>query len=111
MPHLGEHVIEQLRLLQAAFAEDTDLSHVLALDREFHMLGYSGCTSENLLATVERFWNSAQHLLRTFMEVSGPSRRWVVNSGHDLIIDAIEMRATHDAERYLAVTTGAPARN
>lgn len=111
MPHLGEHVIEQLRLLQAAFAEDTDLSHVLALDREFHMLAYSGCTSENLLATVERFWNSAQHLLRTFMEVSGPSRRWVVNSGHDLIIDAIEMRATHDAERYLAVTTGAPARN
>jgi hypothetical protein len=45
------------------------------------------------------------------MEVSGPSRRWVVNSDHDLIIDAMEMRDTHDAERYLAVTTGAPAWN
>ena len=102
VPHLGEHVIEQLRLLQARIAEDTDLSHFLALDREFHMLTYSGCASENLLATVERFWNSTQHYRRTFMEVSGPGRRWVVNSEHDFIIDAIERRDADDAERYLA---------
>jgi DNA-binding GntR family transcriptional regulator len=36
------------------------------------------------------------------MEVSGPGRRWVVNSEHDFIIDAIERRDTDDAERYLA---------
>lgn len=102
VPHLGEHVIDQLRLLQARIAEDTDLSHFLALDREFHMLTYSGCASENLLATVERFWNSTQHYRRTFMEVSGRGRRWVVNSEHDFIIDAIERRDADDAERYLA---------
>lgn len=102
IPHLEPSTVLAIRGLQDRISDVTDLSGFLALDREFHMLTYSGCPSDNLLSTVTRFWNSTQHHRRAFMESSGPRRRWVVNAEHDLIIDAIERGDVADAERYLA---------
>jgi DNA-binding GntR family transcriptional regulator len=36
------------------------------------------------------------------MALSGPSRMWVVNAEHRLLLDAIERRDPVDAERYLS---------
>lgn len=102
VPSLDTDALEQLREIQMRIAADTALTDFLALDREFHMLTYSACSSEHLMGIVRRFWNTSQHYRRLFMQVSGPQRMWVVNAEHNLIIDAIERRDVHDAERYLA---------
>lgn len=101
IPNLDSSTLARLREIQARIAADTELRDFLALDREFHMLTYSGCADEQLLAIVRRFWNSSQHYRRAFMRVSGRERLWVVNAEHELILDAIERRDTDDAERYL----------
>lgn len=102
LPNLDTDAITHLREIQARISADANLADFLTLDREFHMLTYSGCTSEHLLGIVRRFWNTSQHYRRLFMQMNGPQRMWVVNSEHSLIIDAIERRDASDAERYLA---------
>jgi DNA-binding GntR family transcriptional regulator len=51
---------------------------------------------------VHRLWNSTQHYRRAFVQLSGPSRMWVVNAEHRLLIDAIFRRDETDAGRFLA---------
>ena len=80
----------------------TGLTEFLALDREFHLTSYTGCPSEHLVSTVSRLWNSTQHHRRAFMLLGGPDRRWVVNSEHRLLLDAIRRRDAVDGERYLS---------
>ncbi len=102
IPHLSDDALGELRALQSRIDAPGTLPEFLTLDRDFHMLTYSGCQSENLRDTVTRFWNSTQHYRRAYMQVSGPERRWIVNAEHDLILDAIERRDVQDAELYLA---------
>ena len=102
IPHLGEAEIERLEEVQARIEENTDMAAFLALDREFHLLTYTGCRIDPLTSMVTRLWNSTQHYRRAFMALSGPSRMWVVNAEHRLLLDAIERRDTVDAERYLS---------
>lgn len=102
IPHLGDAEIERLEEVQARIEENTDMAAFLALDREFHLLTYTGCRIDPLTSMVTRLWNSTQHYRRAFMALSGPSRMWVVNAEHRLLLDAIERRDTVDAERYLS---------
>lgn len=102
IPHLGEAEIERLEEVRARIEENTDMAAFLALDREFHLLTYTGCRIDPLTSMVTRLWNSTQHYRRAFMALSGPSRMWVVNAEHRLLLDAIERRDTVDAERYLS---------
>ena len=92
IPHLDEAEIERLEEVQARIEENTDMTAFLALDREFHLLSYTGCRIDPLTSMVTRLWNSTQHYRRTFMALSGPSRMWVVNAEHRLLLDAIERR-------------------
>lgn len=101
VPRLTDDVLNELRDIQDRLAHTQGDKHFLALDREFHMLSYSGCTSAQLLDSITRFWNTSQHYRRLFMQVSGPQRMWVVNAEHNLLLDAIERRDVEDAERYL----------
>jgi DNA-binding GntR family transcriptional regulator len=102
LPHLGEEEFRRLEDIQARIEANTDIAEFLALDREFHLLTYAGCPIEHLSSMVVRLWNSTQHYRRTFMNLSGPARRWVVNAEHRLILDAVERRDAVDAERYLS---------
>lgn len=102
LPSLEARDIARLREIQTRIASESDLTEFLTLDREFHMMTYSGCTSDHLLASVHRFWNSTQHYRRAFMQVAGAHRRALVNAEHDLLLDAIERGDSEDAERYLA---------
>lgn len=101
IPHLTSAELERLEEVQRRIEQNTEVAEFLALDREFHLLTYSGCPIEPLNGMVTRLWNSTQHYRRAFVSISGPGRMWVVNAEHRLLLDAIERRDTVDAERYL----------
>jgi DNA-binding GntR family transcriptional regulator len=102
LPHLTPDQVGHLEQVQDRIEADGRLTEFLALDREFHLSSYAGCPSEHLVATVGRLWNTTQHHRRAFMLLGGPDRRWVVNSEHRLLLDAIRRKDPVDGERYLS---------
>lgn len=102
LPDLDDSDLAELSSLQQQIEADTDVGHFLDLDRQFHLLTYSGCRIEQLSTTVHRLWNSTQYYRRAFVQLSGPERMWVVNAEHRLLLDAIHRRDDTDAGRFLA---------
>ena len=92
----------RLEELQRRIEGNDDVDRFLELDREFHLLTYSGCAIDPLMSMVRRLWNSTQHYRRAFVALSGPGRMWVVNAEHRLILDAVDRRDPVDAERHVS---------
>jgi DNA-binding GntR family transcriptional regulator len=90
IPNLTNTDIQRLERLQAEIDRGTDVDRFLALDRELHLLTYSGCQIEPLNAMVERFWNTTQQYRRAYTTAIGSDRRWIINAEHRLLIDAIK---------------------
>ena len=90
MPNLRNTDIQRLEVIQAEIDHGTDVERFLALDRELHLLTYSGCRIEPLNAMVERFWNTTQHYRRAYTTAIGRDRRWMINAEHRLLIEAIK---------------------
>ncbi len=103
IPSLDDAQLDRLEQIQDRIERDDDLAHFLELDREFHLLSYAGCDSDQLMNAVTRLWNSTQYYRRAFMMVTGPQRRWVVNAEHALLLDAIRRRDLVDAEQFSCV--------
>jgi DNA-binding GntR family transcriptional regulator len=101
IPHLTEVDLLRLKHIQEQIEANIDVGHFLELDREFHLLTYTGCRIDPLSSMVTRLWNSTQHYRRAFVSLSGSGRRWVINAEHRLLLDAVERRDITDAERYL----------
>jgi DNA-binding GntR family transcriptional regulator len=102
IPHLTAGDIRSLEQIQDSIEINSDVRGFLQLDREFHLLTYSGCHFDQLTSMVTRLWNSTQHYRRAFVSRSGPGRMWVINSEHRLLLDAIQRHDTTDADRYLS---------
>jgi DNA-binding GntR family transcriptional regulator len=102
IPNLDESHFARLEQVQQQIEANEDLDQFLELDRQFHLLTYSGCAIDQVTAIVTRLWNSTQHYRRAFVALSGQGRRWVINAEHRLLLDAIERRDSVDAERYLS---------
>lgn len=96
-----ERLDDVQRQIEETLADGKDLEKFLDLDREFHMLTYSGCQIDPLTSMVTRLWNSTQPYRRAYVALGGRSRMWVVNAEHRLILDAVVRRDAPDAERYL----------
>jgi DNA-binding GntR family transcriptional regulator len=101
LPALTAADLVRLDDIQRAIESGVDVDGFLALDREFHLLTYSACAIDQLTTTVTRLWNATQYYRRAFMQLTGPSRRWVVNAEHRLLLDAVERRDEVDAGRFL----------
>jgi DNA-binding GntR family transcriptional regulator len=106
-PHLTAADLGHLADLQGRIealpeGDDDAVADFLELDREFHLSSYTGCSIDQLTSTVTRLWNSTAHYRRTFVTLTGPGRRWVINAEHRLLLDAISRRDVVDAERCLA---------
>jgi len=101
LPRLTASDDERLGKLQQRIEDNDDLEKFLDLDREFHMLTYSGCPVEPLNSAVARLWNSTQHYRRSYVTLGGQDRMWLVNAEHRLILDAVLRRDATDGERYL----------
>jgi DNA-binding GntR family transcriptional regulator len=99
---LTEEQIARMEEIQERIESDDGLPEFLVLDREFHLTSYARCPSERLVSTISGLWNSTQHHRRAFMLLGGPDRRWVVNSEHRLLLDAIHRRDAVDGERFLS---------
>ena len=107
IPHLTDADVRALTDIQDRIEapprdEAAAVADFLELDREFHLRSYTGCPIEQLTGTVTRLWNSTAHHRRTFVTLTGPGRRWVINAEHRLLLDAIDRRDVVDAERCIA---------
>ncbi len=106
IPHLDLDDLRSLGELQERIEAlpqgDAGVADFLELDREFHLRSYTGCRIDQLTSTVVRLWNSTAHYRRTFVTLSGPGRKWVIDAEHRLLLDAISRRDVVDAERFLA---------
>ncbi|WP_424533401.1 GntR family transcriptional regulator [Sphaerisporangium viridialbum] len=102
IPHLSAAVIDRLDEIQDEIEANRSIDHFLQLDRELHLLSYSGNPYRELRDMVERLWNITQPYRRAYVERAGHQRDWVINAEHRLLIDAIRRADTTDAERVLA---------
>jgi DNA-binding GntR family transcriptional regulator len=80
----------RLRELVDEIAAAPDVEEFLRLDREFHVLSYSGASFPLLHDLVQRFWNSTQHYRRAWAQTRSPGAGWATDAEHALIVDAIE---------------------
>lgn len=101
LPRLAPEDLDAIEVIQRRIEAGVDVIDFLALDREFHMLTYTGCEDEQLMGTIERLWNSTQHYRRAFMESGGPGRAWVINAEHRLLLDALRQGDPEGAELHL----------
>ena len=99
--HLTDDDLRRLSDLQDRIEANDDVHEFLVLEREFHLLTYSGCRIDQLSTVVTRMWNSTQHHRREFMRSGGPRRWWVVNAEHRLLLEAMQRRDDVDAQRVL----------
>jgi DNA-binding GntR family transcriptional regulator len=56
---------------------------------------------EPLFTTVTRLWNSTQYYRRAYMALTGAARHWIVNSEHNLLLDALHRGDATDASLCL----------
>jgi DNA-binding GntR family transcriptional regulator len=70
VPHLTDADIASLDATVHELERVTTVEEYIQLDREFHLRTYSRAKMPQLLAMVERFWNSTQHFRRQFVKES-----------------------------------------
>ena len=97
MPSLGQADLHGLGQLQSRIQDWPGVAEFIVLDREFHLLSYSRCDMEPLFTTVTRLWNSTQYYRRAYMVLAGAGRLWIVNSEHNLLLDALRRGDATDA--------------
>ncbi len=98
---ISSEVISQLEELASRIETLDDTNEFLRLDREFHLLSYTGSNLLTLRSMVERLWNTTQHYRRAFTHLAWGESRWIVFDEHRLLIDAIKRRDAPDAERIV----------
>lgn len=99
---ITDEEIDRLEALEAEIEAATSPDSFVQLDREFHLATYGGCTDEQLLSTVTRFWNTTQHYRRVYAQTIDDQGRSIITYEHRLIIDAIRRRDPIDGERFLS---------
>ncbi|MFI0420068.1 GntR family transcriptional regulator [Spongiactinospora sp. 9N601] len=102
MPNLTSDDMARLDEIQHEIETNHDVDRFLSLDRELHLITYSGCRIDQLLTMVRRFWNTTQHYRRAYANLVDPTGYELVNFEHRLIIEAIKRGDPTDAERFLA---------
>lgn len=98
---ISPEVMSQLEDLAERIEALDDTNEFLRLDREFHLLSYSGSNLKTLGSMVERLWNTTQHYRRAFTHLAWGESRWIVFHEHRLLLDAIKRKDSADAERIL----------
>lgn len=101
MAALTPEDIARMRSLAEEMELRPEIETFLRLDREFHLLSYSGARTMLLSSIIDRLWNTTQHYRRAFAMLVGEKGRQVVHYEHLLLVDAIERGDTEDAQRVL----------
>ncbi len=101
IPNLSADVIEELQRLATAMEENRDIETFLKLDREFHLLTYSGAQTALLGEMVDRLWNTTQHYRRAYTKLLAGNGFKPALYEHFLMLSAIKKLDVEDAERIL----------
>jgi DNA-binding GntR family transcriptional regulator len=106
VPRLTSDTADRLEELRKRIALTRDVETFLELDREFHLLTYTGCPMESMLEMVERFWDTTQHYRRSFTRLldaeSSEDGWWIVDAEHRLLLAAIRSGDGINAGHILA---------
>jgi DNA-binding GntR family transcriptional regulator len=90
VPSLTDTDIDSLDATMRELETVSTLEDYIQLDREFHLRTYSRARMPQLLAMVERFWNSTQHFRRQFVkEAFAKDGLPFSDPQHLLLMDAI----------------------
>lgn len=97
--HLTDEDIETLDGIVRELEQVTTLEEYIKLDRAFHLKTYAAARMPQLLAMIERFWNSTQHFRRQFVsEAYGKDGFPFSDPQHVLIMDALRARDVEAAQ-------------
>jgi DNA-binding GntR family transcriptional regulator len=96
VPHLMDADIASLTAMVHELERVGTVEEYIQLDRAFHLKTYSRAPMPQLLAMIERFWNSTQHFRRQFVKESlAKDGLPFSDPQHLLLLDTISAR---DAE-------------
>ena len=101
MPNLTEESLDRLAILAHEMEANRDVENFLRLDREFHLLSYSGASTALLGDMVQRLWNTTQHYRRAYTRLLASNGFKTAHYEHHLLLAAITRGDTEDAERIL----------
>ncbi len=101
IPGLTEDHIRQLEELTQRLEKNKDIETFLKLDREFHLLTYSGAETALLDEMVQRLWNTTQHYRRAYTKLLAGNGFKPAHYEHHLMLSAIKKKDVDDAERVL----------
>jgi len=101
MPNLTEESLERLAILAQEMEANRDVETFLRLDREFHLLSYSGASTALLGDMVQRLWNTTQHYRRAYTRLLAKNGFKTAHYEHHLLLAAITRGDAEDAERIL----------
>lgn len=102
LPRLTGGDLDRMREIQSEIADTDDVEQFLVLDRAFHWAAYAGARAPQLSLMVERLWDTTQHYRRAFARMTGTDRAWIINSEHELLIEAV---TAHDLANAATVLT------
>jgi DNA-binding GntR family transcriptional regulator len=101
IPNLSNEQVDELEQAVAEIETTKDSDVFLKLDREFHLSSYRAAKMPQLVALVERFWNTTQHYRRAYTKMVWQRGNWIINSEHRLLMEAIKRRDPVDAGQML----------
>ena len=101
MPNLTEESLVRLAILAQEMEANRDVETFLRLDREFHLLSYSGASTALLGDMVQRLWNTTQHYRRAYTRLLATNGFKTAHYEHHLLLAAITRGDAEDAERIL----------
>jgi len=102
LPNLTQEQLDKLDALAEEIHLNQEVAAFMKLDREFHMLSYSGAPNTTLKEIIERLWNTTQHYRRAYAKIAGSPGLDVTHLEHKLLVEAIARRDSEDAERIIA---------
>lgn len=101
LPLLPPAALERLGSLADEMQHNDDVDVFLALDREFHLLSYSGAAPSGYLwEIIHRLWNTTQHYRRAYAGLVGVGLP-ATHMEHHLLVDCLRRNDADDAERVL----------
>lgn len=101
MSAITDQAIAQCRAILERIEAGVSTVDFLLLDRDFHLLTYSGCSSQHLLSVVERLWNATQGYRRAFVTRHDPEWHEVTTMDHRLIMNAVSHRNSELAAKLV----------
>lgn len=101
IPLLTPECIIELENLTSKMENNSDAEVFLKLDREFHLLSYSGADTILLGPLVYRLWDITQHYRRVYTKLLAGNAFIHAHYEHYLLLLAIKNRDTEAAESIL----------